>query len=139
MTTRTITFTNLDDQEVTKTLCFHMNKMDKIRFATKHPNIQKEAEALQKKAESINPEDDAAKAELLGEMIDILDDIIIATYGVRIGDGFKKSKDIVEAFIDSEEHDEFVASTLETPGELLAFLKDVFPDGDFSGVPSNIN
>ena len=61
MTTRTITFTNLDDQQVTKTLCFHMNKMDKIRFGTQHPNLPKEAQNLQTKIESIGEDDTAAR------------------------------------------------------------------------------
>lgn len=134
MTTRTITFTNLDDQQVTKTLCFHMNKMDKIRFGTQHPNLPKEAQNLQTKIESISEDDTAARAEVFGEMVDIIDDIIIASYGVRVGNTFKKTKEVVEEFVDSEEHDEFVASLLENPGALLSFLQEVFPDADFTEV-----
>lgn len=134
MTIRTITFTNLDDQQVTKTLCFHMNKMDKIRFGTRHPNLLKEAQNLQTKIENISEDDNAAKIEAFADIVDFIDEIIIASYGVRVGDTFKKTKEVVEEFIDSEEHDEFIASLLENPGALLSFLQEVFPDADFSEV-----
>ena len=134
MTTRTITFTNLDDQQVTKTLCFHMNKMDKIRFGTRHPNLLKEAQKLQTKIENIGEDDTAARLEAFADIVDFVDEIIIASYGVRVGDTFKKTKEVVEEFIDSEEHDEFIASLLENPSDFLSFLQEVFPDADFTEV-----
>lgn len=129
MTIRTINYTDLDGAQATKTLMFHLNKMDRIKFLGKHPNLQKEMEEVKSLAET---EDETKMASAFVKTIDIVDDIVMAGYGVREGDKFLKTRDIVNEFIDSEVHDEFVYQLLTDTNMMTQFFKELFPDLDFN-------
>lgn len=136
MTTRVVTYEDLDGNEKKETLMFHFNKMDRVRFAAKHPKLQEEMQYILDLAKK---EDADSKEFVMSKMIDLVDDIVIAGYGIRIGDGFRKTPEVVQEFMDSEAHDAFVAEMLMNANLLEQFMMELFPDVDFSQVDGGTN
>ena len=130
MVTRVVQYTDLDGNAVEKTLMFNINKMDKIRFSNKHPQMEEEVKAISDAAQ--NAETEEEKVAVLEKVIQFMDDIVTFAYGVRRGNKFeRKTEDIVE-FLDSEEHDEFIAELLLDIKNFYSFMTELFPDVDFS-------
>lgn len=135
MVTRVINYTNLDGETQQEIAMFNINKMDRIRFANKHPRLQEEAVKLQEDAKraSENP-DDSAQEAVVAKFIMFVEEIIKAGYGIRQGNKFNRDESVVSNFIGSEACEEFEANLLMEPGALVEFLKELFPDADFSVV-----
>lgn len=130
MVTRVVQYTDLDGNAVEKTLMFNINKMDKIRFGNKHPHMEEEVKAISDAAQKAETEEE--KVAVLEKVIEFVDDIVTFAYGVRRGNKFeRKTEDIVE-FLDSEEHDEFIADLLLDIKNFYSFMTELFPDVDFS-------
>ena len=130
MVTRVVQYTDLDGNAVEKTLMFNINKMDKIRFSNKHPRMEEEVKAISDAAQKAETEEE--KVAVLEKVIQFMDDIVTFAYGVRRGNKFeRKTEDIVE-FLDSEEHDEFIAELLLDIKNFYSFMTELFPDVDFS-------
>lgn len=134
MVTRTVNYTDLDGNEINQTLMFNINKMDKIRFLNTHPHLQEQAENLDKRVKEAKTDEE--RSAVLEEVISIIEDIVKFSYGVRQGNKFLRAPDVVEAFMDSEAFDEFVAGMLLDYNEFLGFVRELFPDADFSNLPS---
>ena len=72
--------------------------------------MEEEVKAISDAAQ--NAETEEEKVAVLEKVIQFMDDIVTFAYGVRRGNKFeRKTEDIVE-FLDSEEHDEFIAELL---------------------------
>lgn len=134
MVTRTVNYTDLDGNEINQTLMFNINKMDKIRFLNTHPHLQEQAENLDKRVKEAHSEEE--QSSIVEEVISIIEDIVKFSYGIRQGNKFLRTPDVVEAFMDSEAFDEFVAGMVLDSNEFLAFVRELFPDADFSNLPS---
>ena len=130
MVTRTVHYTDLDGNEIEQTLMFNMNKMDKIRFMNAHPHLQSQAESLEKRAKEAHSEEE--QSSIVEEVISIIEDIVTLSYGIRQGNKFLRTPEVVESFKDSEAFSEFVASMVLDTNEFLAFVRELFPDADFS-------
>lgn len=141
MLTRTINYTNLDGENMTEIAMFNINKMDKIRFLNKHPDIEAEVAELQAKANELAPKLEGENIDketvndmnqVISRMIKIIEDIVRASYGVRQGNKFNREPAVIEGFLDSEAYDELVANLIVDHDELKAFMSELFPDADFN-------
>ena len=130
MVTRTVHYTDLDGNEIEQTLMFNINKMDKIRFMNAHPHLQDQAESLEKRVKEAHSEEE--QSSIVEEVISIIEDIVKFSYGIRQGNKFLRTPDAVDSFMDSEAFSEFVASMVLDTNEFIAFVRELFPDADFS-------
>lgn len=138
MIKETITYTNVDDEEVTETLSFHLSKTDFLNML-KSGDYEKMQE-LEEKANAIA--DRERKAQANGNTItltdgdqrfflDIIDVIIRRAYGVRKEVNgvvrFVKSPEITDDFMNSDAYGEFVSQLASDPNKMQAFFEGIFP------------
>lgn len=138
MIKETITYTNVDDEEVTETLSFHLSKTDFLKML-KSGEYDKMQE-LEEKANAIAARERAAQANgntiTLSDgdqkfFLDILDVIIRHAYGVRKEVNgvvrFVKNPEITADFMDSDAYGEFVAKISADPDKMQKFFEGIFP------------
>lgn len=112
MLVQTIHYEDLDGQMQTCQAYFHLNKGDRARLSTRHSGY---GEYLKKIAEEGDQE----------AMIDEMEHMIRASYGVRDGDKFNRSPDIVDAFIGSEAYGELLFQLCTNAETFKAFFSSV--------------
>lgn len=120
MITEKIKYTDLNGNEHEETCYFHLNKIERTRFATKYPGgisdwAQKQAEDGQ-----------------AGAILSALEEIVQMAYGKRSDDGssFVKNAEETAKFTNSEAYSELITGFLEldeqdNPTKLMKFLQGV--------------
>jgi hypothetical protein len=128
MISKTVTYTNYNNEQKTRTLWFHMSKQDILD----NLDLQQQVEALQKIF-------DGKKRPIsvleITQILELIKRIVKITYGERSADGerFKKASvnpEVWDAFFETAAYDEFIESRF-VPDPMLAleFLLDVMPAG----------
>lgn len=95
MLVKDIHYEDLDGKEQTFKAYFHMNKGDRARLSARKNNYGEYLTAL-------------AEAGDREAMVDELEYLIKASYGVRKGDKFDRSPETVDAFVSSEAYGELL-------------------------------
>lgn len=117
MIRKDITFTNFNNEEVTKTCFFNLSKADLIRMEVEVPGGF--GEYLTR----------IAKAEDNQAIMAVVEKIILASYGVKSEDGmrFIKSQAILDDFAQTNAYSELLIGLCSDEDELAAFVSGIIP------------
>lgn len=117
MLKKEITFTNFNDEEVTKTYWFNLNKLQAMKLVSANGGIDK---YLSKVVEDKNTE----------KFIDFVENLVIDAYGRRDENDpevFDTSDEAKAAFKKSPAFDEFVYFLLTSEDALIEFILMILP------------
>ena len=117
MTYETITYTDYNGVTKTRKFYFNINKSELIRLETSTPGgIAKNL-------------DEAAKAKDAPKLMKFFEDIIALSYGEKSEDGerFIKSKELSEAFMQTEAYNQLFTELLTDPNKASSFVNKIFP------------
>lgn len=116
MIVKKITYKDFNGVEHTEEHCFHLSKIERMRF---------DAQFEGGIASWVEKQTESGKA---GPMLEMIEKIIQQAHGVRSEDGsaFIKNPEITEKFVNSEAYSEFIASLFEgeTPEEVQTKITD---------------
>lgn len=117
MTYETITYTDYNGVTKTRKFYFHINKAELIELETMTPGGI--ANAL----------DDAAKAKDAVKLMKFFKEIIALAYGEKSEDGerFIKSKELSEAFMQTEAYNQLFTSLVTDADRATRFINGIFP------------
>lgn len=117
MTTETITYTDYNGVTKTRKFYFNINKAELIKLETMTPGGV---------AQSL---DEAAKAKDAVKLMKFFEDIIAMAYGEKSEDGerFIKSKEISEAFMQTEAYNKLFTDLLTDANRASRFINAIFP------------
>lgn len=122
MITKTITYTDYNDESVTETLHFHLTKarlLDNL-------DLREELEALAQ--QFAGDRHSLSNAEIM-EVLQLVKRFMKLSYGVRSADGkkFTQNDEVYNDFADSAAYDAVLFELFETPDTAMAFLAGVMP------------
>lgn len=117
MTYELITYKDYNGVEKTRKFYFNINKAELIKLETMTPGGV--AQAL----------DDAVKAKDAVKLMQFFENIISMAYGEKSEDGerFVKSKELSEAFMQTEAYNQLFTSLLTDANKASKFINSVFP------------
>ncbi len=117
MTYETITYTDYNGVTKTRKFYFHINKAELIELETMTPGGV--GKAL----------DEAAKAKDAAKLMKFFKDIIAMAYGEKSEDGerFIKSKELSEAFMQTEAYNQLFTDLLTNAEKASKFINGIFP------------
>lgn len=139
MIKETINFVDIDGNNVSEDLYFHISKTDLIRLRRtdeykKFEKIQNDVQAMLDKDDNRTDEENEKLSDIL---LDMLEYLVKISYGKRVSttnaEGEKVTKFVknaseTEEFINSDEYGELIAALLDDDGNrLLDFIKNLFP------------
>lgn len=139
MIKETINFVDIDGNNVSEDLYFHISKTDLIRLRRtdeykKFEKIQNDVQAMLDKGDNRTDEENEKLSDIL---LDMLEYLVKISYGNRVSttnaEGEKVTKFVknaseTEEFINSDEYGELIAALLDDDGNrLLDFIKNLFP------------
>lgn len=139
MIKETINFVDIDGNNVSEDLYFHISKTDLIRLRRtdeykKFEKIQNDIQAMLDKGDNRTDEENEKLSDIL---LDMLEYLVKISYGKRVSttnaEGekitkFVKNASETEEFINSDEYGELIAALLDDDGNrLLDFIKNLFP------------
>lgn len=126
MVTRTVTYTDIDGVERTKDLYFHLTKAEFVK-------MENSSDPLSKRLTECVGAD--GKPKDIEKMLEVIERILLAAYGVREGTGFRKSKELTEQFAVSEEYSQLFMDMLDDPNILVEIFKGITPNIDTKQSP----
>ena len=117
MTYETITYTDYNGVTKTRKFYFNINKSELIRLETNTPGGI---------AQSL---DEAAKAKDAVKLMKFFEEIIALAYGEKSEDGerFIKSKELSEAFMQTEAYNQLFTDLLTNAEKASNFINKIFP------------
>lgn len=125
MLKKTIKYTDFNDVEQTEDVYFHLSKAELVKLEASHSTIQGEkvSGGFREKLEAI------VKAGNGREIMNIFEEIIDMSYGVRSEDGkrFNKSKALTEEFKTSAAYDEFFMEIVTDAEKAAQFVNGIVP------------
>lgn len=116
MLKETITYFDLDDNEVTETHYFHITAAEIIEL-----NAQYGDEGPQAVLERLT------QAKKYDEVLKLIKQIVFMTYGRREGQRFVKNEEITNAFIESGAFSAFFIKLFQDPEYTAKFVAGVLP------------
>lgn len=122
MLTKKITYTDFNGEQHTDKFYFNLSKAELTKLQMTHPGGY--AEYLNR---IIDAKDQA-------ELIEAFDNLIMMTYGEKSEDGkrFCKSKELSQAFRDTDAYSELFMELLTDPDKSAAFVEGVLPPMNFT-------
>ena len=117
MLKKTIKYTDFNDNEISEDFYFNLSKAELIEMETKsNGGLKSKLERL------INTRDISAIMEMFKE-------IIISSYGVKSDDGkrFIKSKEITDAFVQSNAYSELYVELASNSEAAIDFITHIIP------------
>ena len=117
MTYETITYTDYNGVTKTRKFYFNLNKSEIIKLETMTPGgIGKSL-------------DEAAKAKDAAKLMKFFEEIIAMSYGEKSNDGerFIKSKELSEAFMQTEAYNQLFSDLLTDADKATKFINGIFP------------
>lgn len=117
MIKKTVTFEDFNDKTQTETFYFHLNKADVIRMEARLNGIRETLERL-------------IKTEDGKEIMAIIEDIIVSSYGERSEDGsrFFKSPEKAAEFKASEAYSELLFELVTDADKASEFINGLLPE-----------
>lgn len=121
---KTLTYTNLNGEQVTESLYFNLSKRDALKIFGKYSNGTLDGKALQLYLDKLKGSKDVAK------MVSFIEDVILSAYGEKSEDGkyFMKDNVIRTRFENSVAYAEVFEELFTSPKELNEFIKGIFPN-----------
>lgn len=121
MISKTLTYQNYDGESVTETLFFNLNQVEQARFESAY--VSGGYKDLKQYLDSIVEKKD------MKALIEILEDVILSSYGKREPDGihFTKNKMLREEFSNSIAYAELFEEFITKPEEFKRFVNGVLP------------
>lgn len=117
MLKKEITFTNYNDEEVTVTEYFNLNKVQAMKLVASHGGMDKYLQSIIDKKE-------AGAADF----IDFVEELVYKAYGKRNEDGtFDTSTETKDAFTKTPQYDEVVYTLLTNVDEFQKFFTGILP------------
>jgi hypothetical protein len=123
MIIRTITYTNFDDEEVTKSYAFHLSKTDLVELEVS------EQEGFKEMIENIVKTNDR-KA-----LVEQFKRIVLMAYGVREGDRFIKNDQLREEFSQTPAYEALFMELATQEGKAVEFLTGCLPKDMRGDIP----
>lgn len=115
MHTKDITYLNLDGESVTETHYFNLTKAEAVQM-----NFHKKG-GLEAYAKRI------VEAEEHGELIELFQDLILKTYGIRDGQRFVKNQEQTDAFVQTGAYSELFIELATNHESAIKFFREVVP------------
>lgn len=115
MHTKEITYLNLDGQSVTETHYFNLTKVEAVQM-----NFSQKG-GIEDYARRI------VEAEEHGELIELFQDLILKTYGVRDGQRFVKDKELTDKFVQTGAYSELFIELATNAESAIKFFREVVP------------
>lgn len=116
MLAKTIKYTNFNNEDKVLIAHFHLGKADLLRIAA-NPRFLEEMNEASARQDTV-------------VMLAKIEELVRLSYGIRTedNDGFRKTKEIQDAFIQSAAYEEFIVDLLTNgPQNFANFIKGVFP------------
>lgn len=110
-----ITYLNLDGEKVTETHYFNLTKVEAVQM-----NFHKKG-GLEAYAKRI------VEAEEHGELVELFQDLILKTYGVRDGQRFIKSPELTTEFVQTGAYSELFIELATNHDSAIKFFREVVP------------
>lgn len=127
MLKKTITFPDLDGNEVTDDFYFNLTEAEAIELEVNYPGgLSSYVESL---VEGVDPELPIGKAPRAKEIVALVKDLIHRTVGQRSDDGryFDKSEEIRQRFMNSNAYSVMFMELLSNAEMAAQFFNDVMP------------
>lgn len=130
MFTKTVNYTDFNDNEVTETLYFNLSKRELVKMAMDLPKEIREK--ISKDPDNVNEQEAAiALATSLGEkgVFEFIEELVKNAYGVKSEDGRKFLKDpkLSEEFTHSIAYDELIMEFMSDENAGLEFVNKLIP------------
>lgn len=121
---KTITYMNLNNEEVTETLHFNLSKNDAIKLIGKYTAGSLDEEKINEYIDRLLKSNNTVK------MIEFIEDFILSSYGEKSEDGnyFVKNKMVREKFENSIAYAELFEELFTNNKQLNNFIKNVVPN-----------
>lgn len=134
MLKKSITYTTFNGDEITEDFYFNLTKAEcmKMELGTVGGFTNKIFSLLGTKDISKEPNPETINQEAVPALVNMFEDIILASYGKKSLDGknFIKSEEIKNEFKCSEAYSVLFMELINNPGSAEAFIKGVFPKID---------
>lgn len=125
MVKKTVTYTDLDGNERSEELMFHLNKLDILRLEAKYQSQG----GLYNYLVKITADGSAEPSKMnFVDVLNFFEEVVQQAYGVREGDSFAKDPELTKKFVNSEAYASFLYSFGEDEGAASEFLVKMFPD-----------
>ena len=117
MFTKTLTYTDFDDNERTETLRFNLSEPEIIEMQSSYPG------GLEKMLQKIVEEKDEQK------LLAMFKELILKSYGEKTPDGrrFIKSKEMSEAFSQTRAYEQFYMEIIRDTDLAIEFTNKIMP------------
>lgn len=128
MIKKTITFENLEGEEVTKDLYFNLTKLDIAKLDVEYEDVHfvtKEGD----KVEGLNAViQDIVENPKGKKILGLIENLVQRSYGEKKSNfTFDKSPEVVSAFVNSDAYSELILSFVNNTEELTAFIAGIIP------------
>lgn len=124
MISRTVTFTDYDDNKQTETVWFHLSR------ATVFDNLDLEEDFEKLEAKFKGDKREITREETI-EILKLVKRLFKLSYGVRFEvDGktrFRQNDEVLQQFEDSPAYDAILWDLFSNPEDIFAFLSGIFP------------
>lgn len=126
-------FENFDGKMETRTLHFHLTKLELVRLAKDYDEINGWIKGLEQDPTKVVVDD-------LLKLADIIEVFVTAAYGVRLGDDqFVKTPEALSEWKASASYGDFLFSFFENPEEMADFLSNLLPKSVLQQVQSELS
>lgn len=120
MFSKTITYTNLRDQEVTEELWFHLNTAEAVELE------------VSRKGGLQSYVDEIVKAEDFGTLVSIFKELICLSYGEKVEDSngnlrFVKNQDLVDRFTQTDAYSALFMDLVTDTDKAIEFFNNLVP------------
>lgn len=121
MYTRTVTYEDFNGNTQTETLSFHLNTPEVVKWITSPK--EESGLTLDQIIEKLYDEKDISK------MMDLFEDIIVRSYGVKSEDGkrFVKNEQATKEFLESEAYNQFIMDMITEENVASDFINNIIP------------
>lgn len=114
-------FENFDGEKETRTLHFHLTKLELVRLARDYDEINAWIKDLEKDPTKLVVDD-------MLKLADLIELFVTTAYGERLGDDqFVKSPEALKSWQASASYGDFLFSFFEDPEEMADFLGKLLP------------
>lgn len=121
MLTKSVTYTNYDDEVVTKELNFNLSRVE----LTEQLHLVERLQTIQDTIFA-GPKREMTPIEIQA-ILDTVKLLMKLSYGIREDDRFVKSEEVWEHFTQTMAYDEFLFSLFENPETAVEFMVEIMP------------
>lgn len=120
-----VTFEDFSGNIVTDKFYFHLTKAEILRF-----EMERKGGLTEMITDIIETEDNRA-------IYAIFERVVLASYGVKVGERFIKNEELRDAFSATNAYSEFIISLIQDAAKGAKFIDDLIPKQHLTGLPQN--